>query len=352
MKAGGSSMKVVASKFLAAFFNRTTAPVFVTSLANDRAESRRLPPQQIVTRNRAAIDKFAAKWDRPERALYFCVATLRRGITRRAKANLGEIVCLHTDLDFKGIADEREAIERALTTLPLPPSLQVFSGHGLHLYWLLHEALPASDANIERVEAALKRIANVLAGDPQVCECARLMRLPGSHNTKQAAWIDVTVRNALNVAYSLDQIETTWLAKARPLLQRKPGTKTPRNAATQRHNATPPDPFALLAHRQMVIPIDVDDRFAQMQYQGAGDSSIHCTQVSVTAALIQRGFSINVVVERVLSETKRAAGSAGRRWNWRKEQYEIRRMCRTWLAKHPQRIFVEEISTTHHLVLE
>jgi hypothetical protein len=184
--------------------------VFITSLANDRAETGRIPPQQIVTREVMATERFAAKWDRPGRALYFCVATLRPGVLRRAKANLHELVCLHADLDAKHIdADPGQILElisRAKTQPPLP-SLAVFSGHGLHLYWKLRQALPATPENIERVEAALRKIAAVFAGDPAVCECSRLMRLLGSHNTKNGEWTRVELIRQSSTTYTLEELE-------------------------------------------------------------------------------------------------------------------------------------------------
>jgi hypothetical protein len=42
--------------------------------------------------------------------------------------------------------------------------------------------------------------------------------------------------------------------------------------------------------------IDVESRLAAMRYQGAGDAGIHATQVSVTAALFNRGQVIDDVV--------------------------------------------------------
>jgi hypothetical protein len=95
-----------AVKFLADMFRRSSAPVFVTSLANDKSQSHRLPPQQIITRQGNLVDRFIAKWDQPERAIYFCVATLQPGATRRCKENLAELICLHVDLDYKNILAE------------------------------------------------------------------------------------------------------------------------------------------------------------------------------------------------------------------------------------------------------
>ena len=325
-----------ASWFLAALFKRSAAPVFVTSLANDRAAGGRIPPRQIVTRESERVENFVAKWDQPERAMYFCVATLRPGITRRAKANLHEIVCLHCDLDGKNIeAESLGAIHTAIVTPPslLPPSIVVYSGHGLHAYWLLPEALPATDENIARVEAALKKLAVVFAGDPAVCECSRLMRLPGSHNTKNGGWVDVHVGGQRSTTYALDKLET-WLATATQLLKRRPSPPRARNGG----GATPTDPFTALGS-EFVAPIDVDARLAEMEHHGPGEASIHNTQVSVTASLLQRGWPPDVVVARVLQATTEAAGPEGRGWDWAREKRALQKMCGTWLAKHPRVVF-------------
>ena len=80
-------------------------------------------------------------------------------------------------------------------------------------------------------------------------------------------------------------------------------------------------------------PIDVEARLAAMRHQGVGDASIHKTQVQVTAALLERGEDIDVVVARVLAATKVAGDPA---WDWAKEERAIRRMCESWLKKHPR----------------
>ena len=320
-----------AVKFLAALFKRSAAPVFVTSLANDRAATRRIPPRSVVTRDGDLVDRFVAKWDQPERGLFFCVATLRPGITRRAKENLDEIVCLHADLDAKHIAATPEEIQEVLSSAPLP-SLAVSSGHGLHLYWRLQQALPATPGNIERVETALKKVSDVYAGDRAVCECARLMRVPGSHNSKNGEWTRARVVRWHDESYSLNKLET-WLATAKPLLQRRPSEK----------RAGAADSFSELAREQIcVAPVDVDARLATMEHHGPDETSVHNTQLSVTAALLNRGWPIEHVVERVLIATAKAVGRDGRGWDWRQEERDLRLMCRRWLAKHPQVVFVED----------
>ena len=177
------------------------------------------------------------KWDVQGRALYFCVNTIKKG-KRRNKANVAELCCLHADLDFKGIVEGRKRIEDVLADLPHPPSCVVASGHGLHTYWLFDEVLPATDENKARVEALLKKLADVFAGDLAVCEVARLMRLPGSHNTKDGEWLDVEVISNGGDTYTIEDLEA-WLDSAEPLLTSK--------SAARKAKASDDDPFSAYA---------------------------------------------------------------------------------------------------------
>lgn len=82
------------------------------------------------------------------------------------------------DLDFKDYADgEAEARER-IKQLPIPPSIIVRSGHGLHLYWLLREATDPKE-----LSELSRGLAGVLGGD-HAFDAARLLRLPGTLNRK------------------------------------------------------------------------------------------------------------------------------------------------------------------------
>jgi phage/plasmid-associated DNA primase len=76
-------------------------------------------------------------------------------------------------------------------------------------------------------------------------------------------------------------------------------------------------------------PIDVDARLAAMSYGGAGDSGVHATHLSVTAALLNQGMSVDDVVEKVLGATQKKSGTGN--WDWREEAKTIRGMCETWI---------------------
>src|SRR5262245_33079486 len=171
------------SDFLADFFSASNGSIYLCSLTNERDGGR---AAEICGRgNGVRLDELVLhQWDKPDRGTFFAVNTLRPGQARRCKETVHEMVCLHTDLDLDKIAIDQDAVLKRLGQLACLPSKIIHSGHGLHCYWLLAEALPATPELIARVETLLRSLANMIAGDLPVAEVARLMRLPGSFNTK------------------------------------------------------------------------------------------------------------------------------------------------------------------------
>jgi P4 family phage/plasmid primase-like protien len=317
-----------AARFVRAMFGPTTQHgVFVTSLGNDKNGDER--PRQVVTRDALHITRFCRKWDRAGRGLFVCVATLRANETRRAKETLSEIVGLHADIDLKSIDLTTGTVLEKLDQARLVPSFVVFSGGGLHAYWLFREAITVTPESIETVEAALHLLADLFGGDTSVCEVARLMRLPGTHNTKDGAWNEVRiVRENAAARYELEDLEE-WLSETSPVILRKDSV-----AASKEEN-----PFLAVASRfGYKPPIDVEQRLVAMSYQGAGETSIHQTQLQVSASLLSRGTSVDEVCALLSEATRAAAGAYGGRWNWTREDRAIRRMCEDWVKKNPERV--------------
>jgi phage/plasmid-associated DNA primase len=150
---------------------------------------------------------------------------------------------------------------------------------------------------------------------------------PGTHNTKGGKFLPVTTLTLTDVRYELDDIEE-WLAETSPVILRK-----------VRPTAAPIDdnPFTRAAALLGFKPsVDVEKRLQAMSYMGVGDASIHATQLAVSASLLNSGHSPAEVTDILTSATRAAAGEYGARWNWRREEKAIERMCATWLAKHPQ----------------
>jgi len=319
-------------EFLKTLFAHTTDPIYVCSFPNERHDETQASERHVITRIPGHVTSFIEKWDKPGRGLFFCVGTVKAG-TKRNKANIVETPCLFTDLDPDKIdgAPDRGEMLRQVKRLKYQPSIIVWSGNGLHCYWLLKEPLPTQE-NIERLEAALHQLADLVAGDLPVCEVSRVLRLPDTHNTKRGEWNAVEIIELHpDRRYELDDLEE-WFAEQSPIMLRK-----------VREHAMPAgkadgevDFFAEYARLHGIkAPIDVEKRLEQMMFMGGEESSIHQTQIVVTAALLNRGMPVDDVVGVVIEATRRAAGEYGARWNWRREERKLRGMCGSWIRKHP-----------------
>jgi phage/plasmid-associated DNA primase len=315
--------------FITQWHSATTEPAFICSLANDRADSKEPTERHVSTRDAGEVDAFIAKWDRPGRGMFFCVSTIRPGM-KRNKENVAEIPGLHADIDFKDVDDDEATILRRVKALPKPPSTIIRSGNGLHLYWKFKEALIINIVDgtetIERVEAALKLLADLVGADMKVTQPSALMRLPGTHNSKRGNWQTVEIESSDGHEYNFDDVET-MLSECSPVVLRK-----------LRPSATSGEINPFLAAAKNLgykPPLDVEKRLAAMMYMGGGDSAIHETQVVVTASMLNAGIELEEVVSLVLEATRGAAGDYGARWNWRREEKAIRGMCATWIKKHP-----------------
>src|SRR5262245_47067833 len=295
----------IGAKFLEAMFGPSTAhPVFICSLLNAEARSSEQVNERFVTTRRVDdISGFVRKWDRAGRGLYFCVSTLQPNARRRSKGTISEINCLFVDLDFKDIeeppGDVREVIASGLMC---PPTFVTNSGHGLHVYWLFKEAIAATVETMAEVEQLLQRLADFLGADPAATDCSRLVRLPGTHNTKNGEQIEVTVEvSRPELRYELDDL-CDWLELVpQPLLHR---------CKSAGNGQSPDNPFLAAARRQgFKPPVDVEARLAAMRYQGAGDSGIHLTQLAVSASLLNHGETTDDVVALLLGATRVTAGA-------------------------------------------
>jgi hypothetical protein len=322
-----------ATDFITQWFGATEAPVYLSSLPNTKNDPNEQPERFIATRDSAQVISFIEKWDRPARGLFFCVSTIREG-TKRNKDNVAEIPGLWADVDFKDVVDDEATILRRVKALPKPPSIIVRSGNGLHMYWRFKESLIINIIDgpdiIERVEENLKLLADLVGGDQKVTQVSALMRMPGTHNSKNGNWKPVEIESNTGHEFELDDIEDEMLSIKSPVVLRKV------RPSQNRDSNSFSDYAAAAAELGFKQPLDVQNRLEQMTYMGGEDSSIHGTQVVVTASLLSSGVGIDEVVSFVLKATEAAVVGYGERWNWKREEKTIRGMCATWLKKHPQ----------------
>lgn len=90
-------------------------------------------------------------------------------------------------LDIDGCADLNLVLEALHDAALPPPSAAVFSGRGIHLYWL-HESTPARALPVwQRCQDTLIKLMRHIGADPAARDCPRVLRLVGSVNIKNSA---------------------------------------------------------------------------------------------------------------------------------------------------------------------
>ena len=315
--------------FFKTMFPHTTHSIWLCSLPNEKGDEETGPEDHIRTRDENEIIKFVTDYaDDPLRSTYFCIGTIEG--RKRNKSNVRELPSLHVDIDFKHVIDDETTILRRIRALRLPPSMIVRSGHGLHCYWFMKEPMTADD--VDRIELALKLLCDLVGGDMQVTQIAALMRVPGSINSKackdggDAVAVTIIENNAGR--FELDDIEE-MLAET--------SIKVLRKERELQHTVGESDFFTDYATRfGLKPPIDVEKRLTTMTYMGGKEASIHDTQLRVSASLLEKGVETEEIVKIALEATRAAAGDYGTRWNWQREEKAIRKMCLSWLKKHPR----------------
>ena len=305
-------------------------PLYVCSLPNPGEPG---SPRECIADDPRVIEAFAQREDKPGRGVYDCVSPLKPGARRRALDTVGEVVALHVDIDGKDIVEDMAAVDARLAGLLLPPTEVRNSGHGRHVVYMLKEPIEAGDsAEVARATAVLKELTAHLCGDMAVAHYAALLRRPGTHNSKGGAWLAVGHVMLTDARYDLGDIED-WLGDVagRTLFTRKSTgnghDKSPVHGRFENSVAVEPGKYK--------PPVDVEARLAAMQHRGAGDSSIHLTQLSTTASLLRQGVSLLETTRMVLDATRAAAGNDAR-WDWRKEELGLLRMGCDFIVKRPE----------------
>ena len=164
-----------ARRFLERIFDRVPGFIEIRALAEDAPPNRTF--HATVDDALRQISTLAER----QQNIYVGVAT-RRTTANGTKRNLESASALWVDMDFWDEGD-REALEVGLKGFPLPPSLRVCSGGGEHLYWSLDEPFPLDNpTNVDRFEAVLKGLCDVLGGDRDATDTSRILRIPGTMN--------------------------------------------------------------------------------------------------------------------------------------------------------------------------
>lgn len=111
-------------------------------------------------------------------SIYYGV--LPRGRRSGQEFDVEWITTLWADLDAKDYpGGKNEAWQTALSFL-IQPSIVIDSGHGFHMYWLLH---PEKITDVTKVKGIIKGVGGTMGAD-SVYDLGRILRLPGFYNQK------------------------------------------------------------------------------------------------------------------------------------------------------------------------
>ena len=208
--------------FLAALWTPSVAYGEIRAIKDRTVYQQFFPLSQPQSYQEAA--EFAAQFDGKGFDIY--VGVLRRQLPGGKASDVVDMApVLWADVDpYK---DGQHTGVDALGTLlafPIPPSVIVDSGHGIHAYWLLRDALPTADATL-----AMKGIAKEIGGD-HTHDPARVLRLPGTHNHKNGDKVPVRLlrldtTRRYNSSDFAEFIDRSGAANGTPhAWQRTPGT--------------------------------------------------------------------------------------------------------------------------------
>lgn len=288
----GRKGSVGAAEFLRRLFP-AGAPIFLASYGNDR-DTRAV---NKVVADPADVSKFIEKHDTPGRACYFGVNVMNGGV--RSKDTLAKITSLFVDLDFKGITETPEAIKAAIANLKLKPTAVVMSGHGYHCYWKLDK--PLSREQAPSTEGIMRRICAKLAGDTSAAEVSRVLRLPGSHNSKNDEWIEVAVVGELSSwkSYGVAEIDQ-YFSELDPQLTYR---QTKRDMAASNDN----NPYKAIARemRKLTSNFDADELLDKMVFHDVQGNGIDDTLTRVVGAMVAAGNDVNECITVFLPEMRR-----------------------------------------------
>ena len=335
------------SAFLVEMFRFAEHSLFLTTLPNERGQHGNRHERRCIateTLIRTNVERVIEKYDRDGQALYFCASTIdddkvearcaralkvdgKEPQSERSKETIGEIVALWVDIDLKNIKLGKTELYRRLALLRLLPTVVVDSGNGAHVWYFLNEAMPATPETVCELETLLGQMCFSLGGDKSCCEVARLMRLPGSHNTKNGAFKPVNVQEDHSDyarRYDFEELREFWRDEPRVLQDDEIILVVDKRTGRARRQADGDEPenaFAafvrseISAGRVHLPPLDVDKLLGSMVH-GGGENGVHNTMLAVTSSLVSRGWAPDEIIDFVLKGVGKWVSANGLPQGW------------------------------------
>jgi hypothetical protein len=98
-------------------------------------------------------------------------------------------------VDLDGCTDLEAAMDAVTATRMPAPSVVVYSGRGMHLYWLLEPLASNALPVWQRIQNTLINALSGIGADPAARDCTRLLRVVGSKHRKTGAVVEGRILN-------------------------------------------------------------------------------------------------------------------------------------------------------------
>src|SRR5262249_9223033 len=156
----------------------------------------------------------------------------------------------------------------------------------------LKDPVPHSDPeHFEHGCEMWKRLVAAMSADPAPSHPAALFRVEGTHNSKRegepkpckALWGSDKPVDLSEIEAVIDLLPDTVRFTLRPHV-----------------GGNGQDPAPSSSGRRPKV--DVDQRLADMRFEGAGQTAVHNTELSCTSSLLRKGMSLDSAVLTVLEE--------------------------------------------------
>ena len=202
------------------------------AVKNTRREAHRLRdfvPVENGAFDAVRVHRFITGCVKAKLGAFFGVALRSRDSLKTRKgdaAHCQTLTSLFVDADFKHLGEQET--RRRIDACPLPPSMVVESGGGLHPYWILKQPFQLK-REMTTAKRWLRHIAASVADvvDEDVSEPIRVLRLPGSLNFKYDPPRPVTLSHHTNQVSTLNDIQTVAGEPAEPEKVETSGFKVP-----------------------------------------------------------------------------------------------------------------------------
>jgi len=192
-----------AVEFMRALYKITRGGfVELRAIANDKLS----PPRRAFVKTPVEIAAFIEKYGQRDSKYGVYFGVNKREREDGTKKSIERVCSLYVDLDTEKNSWSTDEVLKRIHAIPgvLRPTACVRSGGGLHLYWFLKA--PGDPVVCEGVNRLLQ---NVFAGDA-VGNCDRILRAPGSWNTKRRP----AKRVELAWCYDFDRVDIGALEAA------------------------------------------------------------------------------------------------------------------------------------------